>query len=265
MLYMDQIAELLNISRRTLYRRLEGSALMGYTDLTDQELDSTIESYKARHPNDGEIMVGGFLRSTGIYVTRKRVRESIHRVDPSGVQERALRTIRRRVYHVEAPKKVWHMDGNHKLICWKFVVHGAVDGFSRLIVFLTCATNNKAQTVLNGFVGATLMYGFPEKLRTDLGGENIEAWRSMIEHHGDESSLIVGSSVHNERIERLWIDVHQAVLSPYKEVFLRLEREGVLDKENEVDLFCLHEVFKFRINKCLSEFQDSWNCHSLFT
>ena len=132
-------------------------------------------------------------------------------------------------------------------------------------MFLTCATNNKAQTVLNGFVAATLMYGFPEKLRTDLGGENIEAWRSMIEHHGDVSSVIVGSSVHNERIERLWRDVHQAVLSPYKEVFLCLEREGALDKENEVDLFCLHEVFKFQINKSLSEFKDSWNSHSLST
>ena len=55
------------------------------------------------------------------------------------------------------------------------------------------------------------------------------------------------SSVHNERIERLWSDVHQSVLAPFKEVFMRLEREGILDKDNEVDLFCLHAVSKTRI------------------
>jgi len=108
------------------------------------------------------------------------------------------------------------------------------------------------------------VYGLPQKLRTDLGGENIDAWRYMIEQHGDENCVIVGSSVHNERIER-WRDVHQSVLAPFKEVFMRLEREGVLDKDNEVDLFCLHEVFKSRINKCLMEFKSSWNNHSLST
>ena len=124
-----KIAGLLNISRQTLYRRLDGSGLMGYTDVSDQELDSTIETYKATHPNDGENMVTGSLRSSGIYVRRKRIRESIHRVDPSGIEERARKTIRCRRYHVESPNKVWHMDGNHKLIRWKFVIHGAVDGY----------------------------------------------------------------------------------------------------------------------------------------
>ena len=198
-----KIAKLLDISRRTLHRHLDGSGLMGYSDVSDQDLDSVIESYKATHPNDGENMVSCCLRSHGIYVPRRRIRESIHRVDPSGSEERARRTIRCRMYHVESPNKVWHMDGNHKLIRWKFVIHGAVDGYSRLIVFLTYSTNNTARTVLHGFVKATLEYGLPRKLCTDLGGENIDAWQYMIQQHGDERCVIVGSSVHNERIERL--------------------------------------------------------------
>ena len=31
---------------------------------------------------------------------------------------------------------------------WRFVIHGGIDGFSRMIVFLQCSTNNKPVTVL---------------------------------------------------------------------------------------------------------------------
>ena len=62
-----KIADILHISRQTLYRRLDGSCLMGYTEVSDQELDSTIRAYKATHPNDGETIVTGYLRSS-IYI-----------------------------------------------------------------------------------------------------------------------------------------------------------------------------------------------------
>lgn len=57
------------------------------------------------------------------------------RVDPWGV-DRAMRRVTRRKYSVPCPNALWHIDGNHKLINWKFVIHGGIDGFSRLIVFL---------------------------------------------------------------------------------------------------------------------------------
>ena len=76
-----------------------------------------------------------------------------------------------------------HMDGNHKLIRWKFVIRGAIDGFSRLIAFLKCSTN-RAETALQGFVTATLTYGLPRKLRTDTGGEDVDAWHSSMEMKG---------------------------------------------------------------------------------
>ena len=54
-------------------------------------------------------------------------------------------------------------------------------------------------------------YGLPERVWSDLGGENVEVWRFMIEQHSSESSVITGSSTHNERIERLWRDVTRSV------------------------------------------------------
>ena len=88
------------------------------------------------------------------HVPRSEIRHAIHRVDSAGVSEISRTTIHRRVYEVEVPNSVWHLDGNHKLTKWKFVIHGAIDGFSRLIPFISCSTNNRAETVHHLFAGA---------------------------------------------------------------------------------------------------------------
>lgn len=54
------------------------------------------------------------------------------------------------------------------------VVHGGIDGFSRFIVFLTCNSNNKSETVFQLFEKAIHEYGVPDRIRTDKGGENIK-------------------------------------------------------------------------------------------
>ena len=140
-------------------------------------------------------MVIGHLRSSEVFVLRYRIRESIHRVDPSGVAERRHTTIKRRVYYVDYPNEVWHMDSNHKIIRWKFVIHGATNEFSQIIVMLKCSTDNRAATVLQHFLSATTTYGGLHKIWTDGGGENVDVWRHMIQQWGS-SCVIVGSSVH---------------------------------------------------------------------
>ena len=42
---------------------------------------------------------------------------------------------------------------------------------------LKCAGNNRAVTVLHAFMDAVSAYGLPQKVRSDLGGENYEVWR----------------------------------------------------------------------------------------
>ena len=108
--------------------------MLGYTDISERELDAILQSYKATHPNDGEVMTIGHLRSCQIHVPRSEVRKSINRVDSTVINQRRHTTIQRRVYEVEAPNSIWHIDGNHKLIRWKLVIHGAIDG---LIPFCT--------------------------------------------------------------------------------------------------------------------------------
>lgn len=52
-----KIAQLLQISRSTLYRRLNEEGVpnhVSYSDITDEQLDESIENIKQAHPNDGE-------------------------------------------------------------------------------------------------------------------------------------------------------------------------------------------------------------------
>ena len=96
-------------------------------------------------------MITGHLRARGIIIRRNCVCESIHRVDPQGVDDHRCRRIRLCVYSVPCPNFMWHLDGNHKLIRWRFVIHVGIDGFSRLIVYCQCSNNNGSQTVLTLF------------------------------------------------------------------------------------------------------------------
>ena len=90
------------------------------------------------------------------------------------------------------------------MINWGFVIHGGIDGYSRYIVYLLCSTNNRKETVLNLFEQALQESGVPSRIRTDKGGENVMVWEKMIELRGPNiGSYIAGSSVHNQRIERL--------------------------------------------------------------
>ena len=130
-------------------------------------------------------------------------------------------------------------------------MHEGIDGYSRTIVYLHCSANNRASTVMSSFTDAVCKYGVPNQVRSDRGGENVQVWQYMIEQHNSESAVLVGSSTHNERIERLWCDVYRCVGVLFADLFREMECDRSLHSLNEVDLFCLHSVFLPRINSLL--------------
>ena len=96
-------------------------------------------------------MIREILRQKGFHAQRYRVRESVHRVCKSDMAARQKGRLHRCVYNAQGPNHLWHIDTNHKLVCWYFIIVGVVDGFSRLPVSLECCSNNKAETVLTCF------------------------------------------------------------------------------------------------------------------
>ena len=96
------------------------------------------------------------------------------------------------------------VDGHHKLVRWRLMTHCGIDGYSRAVVYLRCSSNNRSDTVMQLFTEATEQFGVPSCVRSDKGRENIVVARYMLATHGlHRGSMLVGSSVHNQRIERL--------------------------------------------------------------
>ena len=167
------------VRRRIVQFGLEEMKVSG---LTDSELDG-ITQYDFVHiyPNGGQ--KSGFLRGRGIHVQRCCNRSSLLRVDPRGIRRR----FRQALHHMQgilctyAKQPVayrWH----HKLIRWRIVTHGGVDGFSRLPVFLTASTNNNSETVLQCFLKAVSAYGLPSRVRCDKGGDNVKVSEYILSH-----------------------------------------------------------------------------------
>lgn len=70
------------------------------------------------------------------------------------------------------------------LIRWRIVIHGFIDGYSRMITGLRASNNNSADTVLHLFLDASNAYGVPSRLRGDHGTENILVAAFMEERRG---------------------------------------------------------------------------------
>lgn len=197
-------------------------------------------------------------------VQRFRLRVCLKRLDSYGISERKRRRLKRRVYNVIGPNHLWHIDTNHKLIRWHFVICGGIDGFSRLITFLSCTDNNKAWTVHDCFLEGIRKYGTPIRVRSDMGMENTKVAEYMNRIRGP-NAMLVGKSTHNQRIERLWRDVFNGVLSYFYDLFYFLEDENLLDILSEKHLYALHRVYSKRINERLELWLYAWNNHRLRT
>ena len=66
--------------------------------------------------------------------------------------------------------------------------------------------------------------------------------------------MVTGSSVHNQRAERL-----------HRDEFPMMEASGLSDPLNKIDLLSLHLVLWQQINKSLQELTNQWNYHCLST
>lgn len=76
-------------------------------------------------------------------------------------------------------------------------------------------------------------------------------------------SSILYRSVHNVRIERLWVDVTAQVGSTWADFFTNLELYHGLDINNVYHIWLIHYLFLPLINQQLTFFADSWNQHRI--
>ncbi|KAJ3873917.1 hypothetical protein F5051DRAFT_336803 [Lentinula edodes] len=76
-------------------------------------------------------------------------------------------------------------------------------------------------------------------------------------------SYIWGRSVHNVRIEHLWVDVSHYISQSWNDLFTILEMRYGLDITNTNHIWLLQHLFLPTINEQLAFWAESWNHHRI--
>ena len=152
-------------------------------------------------------------RKYDLKVRRDTVMRALRIIDPVGVERRQKRALKRRRYSTPGPNFLWHVDGWDKLAPFGIFIHGAVDGFSRRILWLEVNSANKNPNVIASHYLTTVqeLEGVPRRMRCDRGRENtinvslqqFFRWHDVDDFGGTESFL-EGKSCGNQRIEAWW-------------------------------------------------------------
>ena len=113
----------------------------------------------------------------GLVVDKETVRELLKILDPDGVAARSRHRLVRRQYRTKGPNYLWHINGYDKLEPFGFCVHGAIDGYSRRIMWLEVGpSNNDPSIIAQCFVDCVRQIGgTPRIIRADCGTENTYA------------------------------------------------------------------------------------------
>ena len=128
-----QLAWMLGVHRNMLSLHMKHHSIeRRYSSLSNAALDGLITQFKERRPESGVRYILGFLRRQGVHVQHRHVIQSLRRVNHVG-QVLCNRQVKcRHQYQVKRPNALWHIDGHHKLIRWRIVIHGVIDGFCRM-------------------------------------------------------------------------------------------------------------------------------------
>ena len=206
-----------------------------------------------------------------IHITQKLVRQSLSILDPDGVDARSARRLRRRRYFSKGPNYLVHLDGYDKLKQFGFAVHGAIDGFSRKVLWLHVGfTNNDPRYIAQFFVEyVQRINGAPCVIRGDRGTENSlvrDIQLALRLNHNDTMrhvSFMYGSSTSNQRIERWWRHLTENSTSYWKELFKYLQDTGVFDNTNLIHIEALRFCFTRLIQRDFDLVLQEWNQHSI--
>lgn len=206
-----------NISLSTLKRRLRSSgqrrrALQGVRSDENQIEEAILKELHGNGSNIGYRRMRASLVSKSIICRYQDVRKIVKNLDPEGVELRKKRRLHRRKYVSQGPNHAWHIDGHDKLKPFGFSIHGAIDGFSRKLIWLEVGLSNKLPEVVAKFYldAVRKIKGVPRFIKADNGTEHslIEPIHIYLRALNDAEvgieSFSIISSTENQRIESFW-------------------------------------------------------------
>lgn len=243
------------------------SGLQRYSYISQEDLRNIIlNELETVNSRIGYRQMAEFINlKYGILVSKEKVRKLLRILDPEGVQERSRNVIKRRIYQTLGPNDICHIDGNDKLKKWGFCIHGAIDGFSRKLLWLKVSTTNNDPLVIANFYleFVTKHKIVPNVVRMDRGTENIYVEDLQVFFTNDRNSFLYATSTRNQRIESFWSRLKKYKLCWWIRFFEDLEKERLFKSYLETHVETLLFVFLPILQKELVEFGRVWNARNI--
>ena len=265
------------LSVRSIKRILQRLGLRRATVTYESPIEQIVHAVLEELENSAGSFMGyrQLTRRIRLKYNLKVRRDSIMRylriIDPEGVDRRKRRRLKRRKYTNPGPNFLWHVDGWDKLAPFGIYVHGAIDGYSRRIVWLEVNSTNKNPNVIaSHYLDAIHQVGgVPRRMRCDKGTENTTIghlqqffrWDDNDEFAGSKSFLL-GKSSANQRIEAWWSKVREGAGGWWVNFFKDLRDLGLFNGDY-LHKQCLKFCFLPIIRKELRLVATSWNTHNI--
>ena len=149
------------------------------------------------------------LRNSRLTADKEKVRLILKSLDLVGVDRWKRQKLPRCKYHLFGRNHTWHIDGYDKLKPFGTAIDGAIDGYSRRILWLKSSSSNNHKIIANYYLCCMKKLNLiPHVVRGDHGTENVNAsviQRFLRRKHTDSQSkykiFIYGHSTANQRIE----------------------------------------------------------------
>ena len=169
-------------------------------------------------------------------VTQETTRVVLKCIDPAGVALRSRHCLQRRKYGSQGPSFIIHVDGYDKLKPFGIAIHGAIERFSRRILWLKAGPSNNNPRIVTGYYVRYLMESgrIPRLVRCDGGSENTLIQVALRSNHPDNmsgrKSFSVGRSTANQRIEMLWSFSKRHFTQYWRNIYKDMIDSGDFDK-----------------------------------
>ena len=199
----------ISLSCRTIRRILKALGRARHQPTSRETLATAVNFTQQQLQQSGQCL--GYralwkrLQANKINLSQKKTLEMLRLMDGDGVAQRKRKCVRRREYINPGPNFVWHMDGYDKLKPYGFPIHGAIDGFSRRVLWLEVGcTNNNPIVVAKFFCKAAIENSMlPCVVRADRGTENVHVQKIQVYFRSEHEDYLAGDTKFSVR-KKYW-------------------------------------------------------------
>lgn len=261
------------LSARSVRRFCSDHGIARRNSLTDYELDQIVSSrVSAVGHSYGRKSMYGLLRSENVFVSERRIGQSLRRTHPfqNHLRRRNMhKAVNPIPYRATFFGEKLHFDQNEKLSMYGVTHVLAVDGYSRKVVgFVTMPVKHPITIYDTLFNPILMQHGLWDQVRMDHGTEfvlvtTVQQFLAIHRERVDHHPVVRSMSRNNHRAERLWVEVNRRVNYPVKEILVTMEGEEEIDMTDELTKFCVSWVTINVVSPAIKNFVGSWNSHRI--